>query len=101
MFRHLSWNEPDLPEALSTAFSESGLSVQDKVVLLGAICSVEQASATAKGGAIAPRVDPDDDADEMFPSDGGVFIPKTFGSQRAMFGDLLTEVLDTAIFFIS
>jgi len=38
------------------------------------------------------RVDPQDDDDELFPMDGGIFIPQTFGTQKAMFGELLTSV---------
>jgi hypothetical protein len=38
------------------------------------------------------RVDPLDEDDELFPMDGGIFIPQTFGSQKAMFGELLSSV---------
>ena len=38
------------------------------------------------------NVDPLDDDDELFPMDGGIFIPNTFGSQKAMFGELLSTV---------
>ena len=37
-------------------------------------------------------MDPLDEDDELFPMDGGIFIPQTFGSQKAMFGELLSSV---------
>jgi hypothetical protein len=45
------------------------------------------------------RIDPEDDDNELFPADGGIFIPQTFGSQKAMFGDLLTKApFDAGVF---
>ena len=43
------------------------------------------------------RVDPMDEDDELFPMDGGIFIPQTFGSQKAMFGELLSTVRPCAL----
>lgn len=37
-------------------------------------------------------MDPQDEDDELFPMDGGIFIPQTFGTQKAMFGELLSSV---------
>lgn len=92
---HLSWAEGDL----SSAIAASGLGVKDAVVLLAAIENVDKASEAAEGGKAVARVDPDDDDDELFPADGGIFIPQTFGSQKAMFGELLTKApFDATVF---
>jgi hypothetical protein len=74
-------------------FKDAGFGPRECAVLVGAIASVEKAAAAAEGGLIKARVDPADEQDELFPADGGIFIPSTFGSQQAMFGSLLSTVL--------
>lgn len=94
---HLSWSEGS--GDVVARFESAGISIRDCVVLVAALGSVELAAAGALGGKTAARVDPEDDEDEMFPADGGIFIPATFGSQKAMFGDLVTkDAFDTTIF---
>ncbi len=66
--KHLSWQERDLSSALSEAFAASGFTVSEKVIILLAIANVEKAISNAKGGVIAPRLDPEDEVDELFPA---------------------------------
>mmetsp|Transcript_32606 Transcript_32606/g.66562 ORF Transcript_32606/g.66562 Transcript_32606/m.66562 type:complete len:313 (+) Transcript_32606:83-1021(+) len=89
---HLSWVGEGAAADVVKAFKASGFGVRECAVLVGAIGSVERASGSAAGGKIKARVDPLDSEDELFPADGGIFIPSTFGSQKAMFGELLSNV---------
>lgn len=96
---HFSWTGPDQPAELAAAFQGAGFTAKDRAVLLGAVASVERAAADAKAGRAVKRVDPMDEDDELFPMDGGIFIPQTFGSQKAMFGELLSTLpFDTSVF---
>lgn len=95
---HLDWGSKVSSQVLTGAFSTAGLSVKDKTLLMGAVASCKRAaeSRTKKGAVV--EVD-EDDADSLFPENGGEFIPNTFGSQKQMFGDLLGTVpFDESVF---
>ena len=85
---------------MAKAFDRSGLSQRDVVLMMGAIMSTESAVQTAKGGRaeVAKGKDAEGD-DDLFPEDGGIFIPQTFGSQKLMYGEMITsEPFDQKIF---
>jgi hypothetical protein len=105
---HVTWVESDLPLRLKLAFEASGLGTKDRVLLLGALSSVERAAqGAASGRATAKKKNAsnggnegdDDDESALFPSDGGAFIPQTFGTQKSMFGDLMSSApFDASVF---
>lgn len=95
---HLDWGTKISSQALTAAFLSAGLSVRDKTLLIGATANAKKAadSRTVKGAVV--NID-EDDADSLFPENGGEFIPNTFGSQKQMFGDLLSSIpFDESVF---
>lgn len=89
---HVAWQSRDLGAVIDAAFKLSGLTQNEKIVLLAAIGSIEGVTLSSKGGMNSARVDSDVDEDALFPADGGIFLPNTFGSQKEMFGQLLSTV---------